>query len=144
MVLRILRALGLAFVMAVLLAIVGSIIAPEDQESLFSSLFFITGIVGFSILLFKVDRVGFWFCLCFAIEWVLLPVAAAINVTQPHTSDQSGCAILAGAIVATVFLYITIPIGAIGFILFLLLELLVFRKRKPRPTQPRAVPPSEP
>ena len=144
MALRILRAFGLAFVMAVLLAIVGSIIAPEDQEGLFSSLFFIIGLVVFSILLFKVDRVGFWFCLCFAIEWALLPVAAAINVTQPQTSDQSGCAILAGAIVATVFLYITIPIGAIGFILFLLLALLVFRKRKPRPTQPRAVPPSEP
>ena len=144
MALRILRAFGLAFVTAVLLAIVGSIIAPEDQEGLFSSLFFIIGLIGFFILLLKADRVGFWFCLCFAIEWALLPVAAAINVTQPQTSDQSGCAILAGAIVATVFLYITIPIGAIGFILFLLLALLVFRKKRPHPTKPVSAPPSEP
>jgi MFS family permease len=129
--LRILRALGLAFVMAVLLAVIGSIIAPEDQEGSFSSLFFIIGLVGFFILLLKADRAGFWFCLCFAIEWALLPVAAAINVAQPQTSDQSGCAVLAGAIVAIVFLYITIPVGVVGFILFLLLALLVFKKKKP-------------
>ena len=137
-VLKILRALGLAFVMAVLLAIIGSILAPEDQEGLFSSLFFLIGLAGFFILLLKADRVGFWFCLCFAIEWALLPVAAAINVTQPQTSDQSGCAVLAGAIVATIFLYITIPVGAIGFVLFLLLALLVFRKKKPADVKPAA------
>jgi MFS family permease len=129
--LRILRALGLAFVMALLLAVIGSIIAPEDQEGSFSSLFFIIGLVGFFILLLKADRAGFWFCLCFAIEWALLPVAAAINVAQPQTSDQSGCAVLAGAIVAIVFLYITIPVGVVGLILFLLLALLVFRNKKP-------------
>jgi MFS family permease len=142
--LRILRALGLAFVMAMLLAIIGSIIAPEDQEDLFSSLFFIIGLIGFFILLLRADRVGLWFCLCFAIEWALLPVAAAINVTQPQTSDQSGCAVLAGAIVATVFLYITIPIGAIGFVLFLLLALLVFRKKKQHTARPTTKEPSQP
>jgi MFS family permease len=132
--LRVLRAAGLAFAMAVLAAIIGSILAPADRENIFSSLFFLVSLVGFFILLVKVQRVGFWFCVCFATEWALLPVAAAINVTQPATSDQSGCAVLAGAIVAVVFLYITIPVGAIGFILFLLLALLVFRK-KPRSTQ---------
>lgn len=70
-----------------------------------------------------------------AIEWALLPVAAAINVTRPATSGQSGCAVLAGAVVAIVFLCITIPVGAIGFILFLLLALLVFKK-KPRTARP--------
>ncbi len=132
-VLRILRALGLAFLMAILAAIIGSILAPVDQESVFSSLFFILSLVGFFILLIKVQRVGFWFCLCFAIEWALLPVAAAINVTQPQPDQSSGCAILVGAIVAIVFLYITIPVGVIGFILFLLLALLVFRKKKKAP-----------
>lgn len=138
MVVRILRAIGLAFVMAILAAIIGSILAPEDQEDLFSSLFFLIGLIGFFILLLKAASVGFWFCLCFAIEWALLPVAAAINVTQPQTSDQSGCAVLAGAILATVFLYITIPVGAIGFILFFLLAMLVFRKKKPAAAKPAA------
>jgi len=137
-ILRIVRALGLAAVMAILAAIIGSILAPEDQENVFSSLFFLIGLVGFSILLVKVQRVGFWFSLCFAIEWVLLPVAAAVNVAQPQTSDQSGCAVLAGAIVATIFLYITIPVGAVGFVLFLLLALLVFRKKKPAAVKPNA------
>ena len=135
-VLRILRAIGLAAVMAILAAVIGSVLAPEDQEGVFSNLFFLISLVGFSILLVRVQRVGFWFCLCFAIEWALLPAAAAINVTQPQTSDQSGCAVLAGAIVAIVFLYITIPVGAIGFMVFLLLALLVFRKRKPARAKP--------
>jgi ABC-type Na+ efflux pump permease subunit len=129
-ILRILRALGLAFVMAILAAIIGSFVAPVEQVNVFSSLFFIVGLIGFFILLVKAQEAGFWFCLCFAIEWALLPVAAAINVAQPQTSDQSGCAVLAGAIVAIVFLYISIPVGAIGFILFFLLAMLVFRKRK--------------
>jgi len=45
---------------------------------------------------------------------------------------------LAGAILATVFLYITIPVGAIGFILFFLLAMLVFRKKKPAAAKPAA------
>jgi MFS family permease len=136
--LRILRAIGLAAVMAILAAVIGSVLAPEDQEGVFSNLFFFISLVGFSILFVKVQRIGFWFCLCFAIEWAMLPAAAAINVTQPQTSDQSGCAVLAGAIVAIVFLYITIPVGAIGFIMFLLLALLVFRKKKPAAVKPAA------
>jgi MFS family permease len=136
--LRILRAIGLAAVMAILAAVIGSVLAPEDQEGVFSNLFFFISLVGFSILFVKVQRIGFWFCLCFAIEWAMLPAAAAINVTQPQTSDQSGCAVLAGAIVAIIFLYITIPVGAIGFIVFLLLALLVFRKKKPAAFKPAA------
>jgi MFS family permease len=140
-ILRILRALGLAFLMAILASIIGAFLAPVDQESVFSSLFFILSLVGFFILLIKVERVGFWFCLCFAIEWALLPAAAAINLTQPQTDQSAGCAVLAGAIVAIVFLYITIPVGVIGFIMFLLLALLVFRKKKEK--TPVAKPDSE-
>jgi hypothetical protein len=129
-ILRVVRALGLAFVMAVLAGIIGLILAPVDRETLFSNLFFFISLVVFFIAWMKAERVGFWFSLCFAIEWALLPVAAAINVGQPQADQSEGCAILVGAIIATVFLYITIPIGAVGFILFLLLALLVFRKRK--------------
>ena len=128
----------MAIVMAILAAVVGSILAPVDQENVFSSLFFIVSIIAFFILLVRVQRVGFWFCLCFAIEWALLPVAAAINVAQPQASDQSGCGVLVGAIIATVFLYITIPIGAIGFVLFLLLALLVFKRKKSTAVKPAA------
>ena len=142
-ILRILRALGLAFVMAILAAIIGSFVAPVEQVNVFSSLFFVVGLIGFFILLVKAQKVGFWFCLCFAIEWALLPMAAAINVAQPQTSDQSGCAVLAGAIVAIVFLYITIPMGAIGFLLFLLLALLVFRKKKAPVAKPDSEEPGQ-
>jgi hypothetical protein len=134
MALRVLRALGLSFVMAALLAIVGSILAPEDQEDLFSSLFFFIGLTGFFILLLKAGRAGFWFCLCFAIEWALLPVAAAINTTQPV--KETGCAGAVAAIGTALLLIITIPIGAIGFLLFLLLALQVFRKREPHAAKP--------
>jgi len=39
---------------------------------------------------------------------------------------------------AVVFLAITIPLGVIGFVLFLLLALLVFRKKKPAAVKPAA------
>jgi hypothetical protein len=129
--------------MAILAAIIGSFVAPVEQVNLFSSLFFIVGLIGFFILLVKAQKVGFWFCLCFAIKWALLPVAAAINVAQPQTSDQSGCAVLAGAIVAIVLLYITIPMGVIGFLLFLLLALLVFRKKKAPVAKPDSEEPGQ-
>lgn len=136
--LRVVRALGLAVLIALLAAIIGIILAPVDWETLFSNLFFFTSLVAFFIVFMKVERVGFWFSLCFAIEWALLPIAAAVNLAQPQAEQSSGCAVLFGAIVATVFLYITIPIGAIGFTLFLLLALLVFRRRRAtgKPEQP--------
>lgn len=50
-VLRVLRSLGLAFAVAVLAAIIGSIFAEE----LFSGLFFLIGLAGFFILLLKAE-----------------------------------------------------------------------------------------
>lgn len=133
-VVRILIAIGLSFVMAVLAAMIGSILAPVDQESIFSSVFFFFSFVGFCILLVKVQRLGFWFCLCFAIEWALLPISAAINTMQPV--KETGCAGLGAAIGVALLLMITVPIGAIGFVVFLLLALLVFRKKKPGAVNP--------
>ena len=91
-ILRILRALGLAFVMAILAAIIGSFVAPVEQVNVFSSLFFIVGLIGFFILLVKAQEVGFWFC--FAIEWALLPVAAAINVADVSLPVRNEAALL--------------------------------------------------
>jgi hypothetical protein len=141
---KVLKAIALALILAILLAIIGAIVAGEGQENALFAIFFLVGLIGFSVLFLKVQRVGFWFCLSYAIEWALLPMAAAINVAQPQTSDQSGCAVLVGAIVATIFLAITIPIGAIGFVLFLLLALLVFRKKKPHTAKPTTKEPSQP
>jgi hypothetical protein len=45
--------------------------------------------------------------------------------------------------VAIVFLYITIPVGAIGFLLFLLLALLVFRKKKAPVAKPDSEEPGQ-
>lgn len=142
MALRILIAVALAFVMAVLAAMIGSILAPVDRESLFSSVFFFFSLVGFSVLLVKVQRLGFWFCLCFAIEWAMLPISAAINTMQPV--KETGCAGLGAAIGVALLLLITVPIGAIGFLVFLLLALLVFRKKKPAAIKPAAAETKQP
>ncbi len=137
---RLLKAIALALILAILLAIIGTIIAGEGQENALFAVFFCVGLIGFSIVFLKVQRVGFWFCLSYAIEWALLPMAAAINTTQVK---GTGCAAFAGAIAATVFLAITIPVGAIGFVLFLLLALLVFRKKKSHSPKPTAEVPGQ-
>jgi len=138
---KVLKAIALALILAILLAVIGTILAGEGQENALFAIFFLVGLIGFSVLFLKVQRVGFWFCLSYAIEWALLPMAAAINTTQVK---GTGCAAFAGAIAATVFLAITIPIGAIGFVLFLLLALLVFRKKKPHTAKPTTKEPSQP
>jgi len=138
---KVLKAIALALILAVLLAIIGAVLAGKGQENALFAIFFCVGLLGFSVLFSKVQRVGFWFCLSYAIEWALLPMAAAINATQVK---GTGCAGFAGAIAATVFLAITVPVGAIGFVLFLLLALLVFRKKKPRAAQPPTEEPVQP
>ena len=120
------KAVLLAIILALLLGILGNLVAEEDHEGQLSAIFFVVGLVGFSILLIKVQRVGFWFCLSYAIEWALLPVTVAINASQ---DKGVGCAGVATAIASAVLLAITIPVGAIGFLIFLLLALFVFRKR---------------
>lgn len=124
---KLLKALPLALMMAVLLGILGMIVANEGSEGAVLSIAFVVGLVAFTIILFKVDRPGFWFSLLFAIEWALLPVAAAINTGQVR---ETGCAGFMLTMGATVFLALTIPIGAIGFIVFL--ALAVFKFHKPR------------
>jgi hypothetical protein len=139
---KLLKAIVLALVLAVLLAIIGTIVAGVGQENVLSAIFFLVGLIGFSILFLKVQKVGFWFCLSYAIEWALLPVAAAINTTQPV--KETGCAGVVAAIGTVLLLAITIPIGAIGFVLFLLLALLVFRKKKPHTAGPTTREPGQP
>jgi hypothetical protein len=132
-VVKTLKAIVLGLLLALLLAVVGSILAGEDQENALFAIFFSVGLIGFSILFLKVQRVGFWFCLSYAIGWALLPISAAINTTQPV--KETGCTGVAAAIGAALLLFITIPVGALGFIVFLLLALLVFN-RKPTAVKP--------
>jgi hypothetical protein len=139
---KVLKAIVLALILVVLLAIIGAIVAGEGQENALFAVFFCVGLIGFSVLLLKVQRVGFWFCLSYAIEWALLPMAAAINTTQPV--KETGCAGVVAAIGTVVLLAITIPMGAIGFVLFLLLALLVFRKKKPHTAKPTTEEPRQP
>jgi hypothetical protein len=139
---KVLKAIVLALILAVLLAIIGAIVAGVGQENALFAVFFWVGLIGFSVLFLRVQRVGFWFCLSYAIEWALLPMAAAINTTQPV--KETGCAGVVAAIGTVVLLAITIPIGAIGFVLFLLLALLVFRKKKPHTAKPTTEEPSQP
>jgi hypothetical protein len=69
-------------------------------------------------------------------------MAAAINTTQPV--KETGCAGVVAAIGTVVLLAITIPMGAIGFVLFLLLALLVFRKKKPHTAKLTTEEPGQP
>jgi len=132
---RFFKALALALAMAALLGILGATIAEQGSEGTLLAIFFFVGLVAFTIILFKVERPGFWFSLLFAIEWALLPVAAAINTVQVR---ETGCSGFAAAIGATLFLALTIPIGALGFIIFLVLALVKFRRReKPKEAIPQ-------
>jgi hypothetical protein len=132
---KFLKAIVLALLLALLLGVLGAILATEGQENVLFPILFWVGLIGFTMLFLKVQRVGFWFCLCYAIGWALLPISAVINTRQV---EAAGCAGVIGAMAAVVFLAITIPLGAIGFVLFLLLALLVFRKKKPAAVKPAA------
>jgi len=132
---KLLKAIALALILALTLAVIGAILATEGQENVLFAILFWVGLIGFSILFLKVQRVGFWFCLSYAIGWALLPISALINTRQV---EAAGCAGVIGAMAAVVFLAITIPLGVIGFVLFLLLALLVFRKKKPAAVKPAA------
>jgi len=134
-VMKLLKAIALALILALTLAVIGAILATEGQENVLFAILFWVGLIGFSILFLKVQRVGFWFCLSYAIGWALLPISALINTRQV---EAAGCAGVIGAMAAVVFLAITIPLGVIGFVLFLLLALLVFRKKKPAAVTPAA------
>jgi len=132
---KVLKAIVLALMLALMLAVIGAILATGGQENTLFAILFWVGLIGFTILFLKVQRVGFWFCLSYAIGWALLPISALINTRQV---EAAGCAGVIGAMAAVVFLAITIPLGAIGFIVFLLMALLVFRRKKPAAIKPAA------
>jgi len=111
--------------MALLLGVVGAVIAEQGSEGGLLAIFFFVGLITFTFLLLKVNKPGFWFSLIFAIEWALLPVAAVINAGQVR---ETGCTGAFAAVGATLFLALTVPIGAIGFLIFLALALFKFRK----------------
>ncbi len=118
---------GGAALLAFLLAVVGGLMARQESGGDLLAFLFIAGLVVYSIVLIKlVNRVGFWFCIVFAIEWALLPMAAAVNASQVK---GTGCAGFGAAIAGAVLLGVTIPVGAIGFLVFLALAFFVFRKR---------------
>jgi hypothetical protein len=54
--------------MSLLLGLLGAITAEQNSEGALLAVFFFVGLVAFTVLLFKVDRPGFWFSLIFAIE----------------------------------------------------------------------------
>jgi hypothetical protein len=62
------KAVALALVMSLLLGLLGAITAEQNSEGALLAVFFFVGLVAFTVLLFKVDRPGFWFSLIFAIE----------------------------------------------------------------------------
>ena len=138
---KVLKAIVLALLLALLLAVLGAILATKGQENVLFPILFWVGLIGFAVLFLKVQRVGFWFCLSYAIGWALLPISALINTRQV---EAAGCAGVISAMAAVVFLAITIPLGAIGFVVFLLLALLVFRKNKPRAAKPTTEEPRQP
>jgi hypothetical protein len=120
------KRLLLAAILAFLLGIVGATIAPQGDGGNVFAFLFLVGTVVFAVVLLKASRVGFWFCLLYAFEWAFLPIAAAINAGQ---TKETGCAGFGAAIAAGLLLALTIPVGAVGFFLFLALALLRFRKK---------------
>ena len=102
---RIVKAIVLALLLALLLAVVGSIVAGVGQENALFAVFFWVGLISFFILFLKVQRVGFWFCLSYAIEWdsgsacptpsggiLVLPVLRHRVGIVAHLSGHQHCA----------------------------------------------------
>lgn len=117
-----LRNILLSIPIALLFSIVMAILT--DQSSI-AIIYFLAGFALSLVILFKVERAGFWYCITFAIEWALLPISVLARATH---IEESGCAGVGAALAVTVFLAITIPIGAVGFVVFLVLALWRFKK----------------
>lgn len=122
----VLRVVG-AGLLAALLGIVVGIMVGGESGGQACVYVFIVGLILYSVLLIRlVNRVGFWFCLVFAIEWALLPIASAVMAGNLRAV---GCAGFIATMGVATLLAITIPIGALGFLIFLALALFMFRKR---------------
>ncbi|MFC1979120.1 hypothetical protein ACFLVP_03940 [Chloroflexota bacterium] len=115
----------LAAVFGIFLGIVFSRIDGPYRVGNMFAFFSILGFVGFSIVLHIIGRVGFWFCLAFAIEWALLPIVTGIVANQWRGSGFSG---IGGGIGQGLLLALSIPVGIIGFITFIILAFVKYRK----------------
>jgi len=111
-----------AFLLALMLGILGIASVDSSADTAMFSVLFVVGLISFSILLLMVKRAGFWFCLVYAVEWLLLPILAYAYATQ-----WSGSGVGAG-IGLGLILSLLIMVGVVGFIIFIALALLKFRK----------------
>jgi hypothetical protein len=114
-----------AFLLSLLLGILGITIAKSSLDTVIFLVFFLVGLVAFSIILLKVNRAGFWFCLVYAIEWLLLPVLAYVYATQQLGSGIGG---IGAGIGIGLILILLILVGVVGFIVFVALALWRYRK----------------
>jgi hypothetical protein len=114
-----------AFLLALMLGILGITSVDTSADPAMFSILFVVGLISFSILLLKVKRAGFWFCLVYAIQWLLLPILAYVYATQLSGSGTGG---LGAGIALGLILYLLIMIGVVGFIIFIALAFLRFRK----------------
>ena len=121
------RRLILAAILGVFLGIVFARIDGPARVGNMFAFFSIIGFVGYSVLLHIISRVGFWFCLAFAIEWALLPLVTAVVANQWRGSGFSG---IGGGIGQGLLLALSIPVGLIGFITFIVLAFFMYRKPK--------------
>ena len=115
-------AVVLALVLALLLGLTGYFMTYAPDGTDYFLAFFLPGLAVFSVVLLMVDRLGFWFCLLFALEWALMAMSTIINASVEKDPDV----ILEDIFEAAV----TIPIGTIGFLFFMGLAVLVFNKRR--------------
>ena len=119
----------LAVILAFLLGVLGALVADRERDGTLFVVFFLAGLVGYSVLLLRAGRMGFWFCLIYGIEWLLLPVTTAINAQQ---FQGTGCAAVGAAIAVGISLALSIPVGVILGLIFLILAFWKFRKRPTR------------
>ena len=110
----------LAALMAVLLGVVFAIAAGKSNYQLFFSVFTAAGLITFGTVLFKTSRPGFWFSCLFAIEWVLLPIAVSLRSSEYTFNGFSSWGI---SLTYSTLLAITIPLGVVCFIFFLIMGL---------------------
>ena len=114
-----------AFLLALMLGILGITSVDSSADTAMFSILFVVGLISFSILLLKAKRAGFWFCLVYAVEWLLLPILAYAYATQWRGSGVGG---VGAGIGLGLILYLLIMVGAAGFIIFIALAFLRFRK----------------
>ncbi|MFC1998385.1 hypothetical protein ACFLVR_01925 [Chloroflexota bacterium] len=114
-----------AFLLALMLGILGITSVESSADTAMFSILFVVGLISFSILLFKVKRTGFWFCLVYAIEWLLLPILAYAYATQWSGSGVGG---VGAGIALGLIVYLLMLVGGVGFIIFVALAFLRFRK----------------